>query len=221
MVNCDEQKVYRETELSGNKSLIYKGVKRLLDIVASLIGIIVFSPIMILIAILIKLEDRDGKIIFTQERQGQYPRTFKMYKFRSMYSDAEERLHELKELNEQTGPVFKIQNDPRVTKVGKIIRKTSLDELPQLFNVLKGEMSLVGPRPAILREVAEYNEYQMQRLVVKPGITCIWQVSGRNNIGFDEWVELDLEYIEKQCFMLDLILICKTIPALLGDKNAS
>ena len=107
------------------------------------------------------------------------------------------------------------------TKVGKIIRKTSLDELPQLFKVLKGEMSLVGPRPAILREVAEYNEYQMQRLVVKPGITCIWQVSGRNNIGFDEWVELDLEYIEKQCFMLDLILICKTIPALLGDKNAS
>lgn len=221
MNNCDEKKVCQRMKFGGNKSLFYQVAKRSLDIVASLIGIIVFFPIMIVIAILIKLEDREGKIIFIQERQGQYPRTFKMYKFRSMYSDAEDRLQELQELNEQTGPVFKIQHDPRITRVGKFIRKTSLDELPQLFNVLKGDMSLVGPRPAILREVAEYNEYQMQRLVVKPGITCIWQVSGRNNIGFEEWVELDLEYIRKQSFLLDLILIFKTIPALLGDKNAS
>lgn len=220
MVNY-EQNVNQRVKLSGNRSLFYQVSKRLLDIVASLVGIVIFLPIMVIIAILIKLEDREGKIIFIQERQGQYPRTFKMYKFRSMYSDAEDRLQELQELNEQTGPVFKIQNDPRITRVGKFIRKTSLDELPQLFNVLKGDMSLVGPRPAILREVAEYNEYQMQRLVVKPGITCIWQVSGRNNIGFEEWVELDLEYIRKQSFMLDLILIFKTIPALLGDKNAS
>lgn len=220
MVNY-EQNVNQRVKLSGNRSLFYQVSKRLLDIVASLVGIVIFLPIMVIIAILIKLEDREGKIIFIQERQGQYPRTFKMYKFRSMYSDAEDRLQELQELNEQTGPVFKIQNDPRITRVGKFIRKTSLDELPQLFNVLKGDMSLVGPRPAILREVAQYNEYQMQRLVVKPGITCIWQVSGRNNIGFEEWVELDLEYIRKQSFMLDLILIFKTIPALLGDKNAS
>lgn len=210
-----------DRDLQGNARLSYLAGKRLFDIVAALIGLIMFSPIMLIVAIMIKVEDPKGKIIFKQERHGKNPQTFKMYKFRSMYSDAEEKLDELKEFNEQTGPVFKIKNDPRITKVGKFIRKTSIDELPQLFNVLKGDMSIVGPRPAILREVEQYNSYQMQRLLVKPGITCIWQVSGRNNIGFDEWVEMDLKYIETQSFLLDLKLILKTIPALLGDKNAS
>lgn len=199
----------------------YEVVKRLIDIIISLIGIILSSPIMLIVALMIKLEDPKGPIIFSQVRYGQYPNTFKIYKFRSMYVDAEQRLKELQHLNEQTGPVFKIKNDPRITKVGKIIRKTSLDELPQLFNVLKGDMSLVGPRPALPKEVEQYNEYQMQRLLVKPGITCIWQVSGRNNIGFDEWVNMDLDYIQNRSLLLDLKLIIMTIPALLGDENAS
>ncbi len=208
-------------ELVVNNNFVYILSKRILDLFASVIGLLLFSPIMAIVAIMIKLEDPKGTIFFKQERQGQYPKSFTMYKFRSMYADAEDRLHELKELNEQTGPVFKIQNDPRITKVGKFIRKTSLDELPQLLNVIKGDMSLVGPRPAILREVEQYTPHQMKRLLVKPGITCIWQVSGRNNIGFDEWVEMDLEYIKNQSFLLDIILILKTVPALLGDKNAS
>lgn len=184
-------------------------------------GLILASPVMLIIAIFIKVEDPKGPIFFSQVRNGEYPKTFKMYKFRSMYTDAEERLHELMHLNEQSGPAFKMKDDPRITKVGKFIRKTSLDELPQLFNVLKGDMSLVGPRPAIPREVEQYTPYQMQRLFVKPGLTCIWQVSGRNNIGFDEWVELDIEYIKTRNLWLDIKLILLTIPAMLGDENAS
>lgn len=195
--------------------------KRLIDIIISIVAIIITSPIMLLVAVAIKLEDPKGSVIFTQNRSGVYPRVFKMYKFRSMYTDAEERLNELQHLNEQTGPVFKIKNDPRITKVGRFIRKTSLDELPQFFNVLKGDMSIVGPRPALPREVAQYTEYQMQRLLVKPGITCIWQVSGRNNINFEQWVELDIEYIRTRSLWLDFKLILLTIPALLGDETAS
>ncbi len=272
-------------------SICYVVLKRLMDIIGALIGLILASPVMLIIAILIKIEDPKGPIFFSQVRNGEYPktfkmykfrsmiffsqvrngeypRTFKMYKFRSMYVDAEERLHELMNLNEQSGPVFKIKDDPRITKVGKFIRKTSLDELPQLFNVLKGDMSLVGPneqsgpvfkikddpritkvgkfirktsldelpqlfnvlkgdmslvgpRPALPREVEQYTPYQMQRLLVKPGLTCIWQVSGRNNIGFDEWVELDIEYIKNRNLWLDIKLILLTIPAMLGDENAS
>ena len=202
-------------------SICYVVLKRLMDIIGALIGLILASPVMLIIAILIKIEDPKGPILFSQVRNGEYPKTFKMYKFRSMYTDAEERLHELMHLNEQSGPAFKIKDDPRITKVGKFIRKTSLDELPQLFNVLKGDMSLVGPRPAIPREVEQYTPYQMQRLLVKPGLTCIWQVSGRNNIGFDEWVELDIEYIKNRNLWLDIKLILLTIPAMLGDENAS
>lgn len=195
--------------------------KRMIDIILSIIAIIVTSPIMLLVALAIKLEDPKGPVIFAQNRSGIYPRVFEMYKFRSMYTDAEDRLSELQHLNEQTGPVFKIKNDPRITKVGRFIRKTSLDELPQFFNVLKGDMSIVGPRPALPREVAQYNEYQMQRLLVKPGITCIWQISGRNNINFEQWVELDIEYIKTRSLWLDFKLILLTIPALLGDETAS
>lgn len=184
-------------------------LKRIFDFFASLLGIIVLSPILVAVSIAIKLDSK-GNILFLQKRVGKDGVPFNIYKFRTMVTDAE-----------KLGKQITVGKDSRITKTGAFLRKYKIDELPQLFNVLKGDMSLVGPRPAILREVAQYNEYQMQRLVVKPGITCIWQVSGRNNIGFEEWVELDLEYIRKQSFMLDLILIFKTIPALLGDKNAS
>ena len=216
-----EQILDKQGEQIVQDSKIYLFLKRLIDIVGAGIGLIVASPIMLIVAILIKIEDPKGPIIFAQERNGQYPKTFRMYKFRSMYVDAEERLQDLLHLNEQSGPAFKIKDDPRITKIGKFIRKTSLDELPQLINILKGEMSIVGPRPAILREVQLYNDYQMQRLLVKPGLTCIWQVSGRNNIGFDEWVELDIKYIKTRNLWLDIKLILMTIPALLGDETAS
>lgn len=200
---------------------LYLFLKRTLDIFASLVGLVLLSPIFIIVAIAIKLEDPNGSVFFSQQRCGKNNKLFPMYKFRSMVSNAEELLEELKEMNEMDGPVFKIKEDPRITKVGKFIRKTSIDELPQLLNVLKGDMSLVGPRPAIPHEVAEYNEYQMQRLLVKPGITCIWQVSGRNTIGFDEWIEMDLEYIKTRSFLLDLKLIFKTVGVLFGDENAA
>ena len=203
------------------ESILYSITKRLIDIVGSLCGIILLSPLFLIVAILIKLEDPKGKVFFAQDRNGRYPKTFKMYKFRSMVHNAEDLLKDLMDRNEQTGPVFKINDDPRITKVGKFIRKTSIDELPQLFNVLKGDMSLVGPRPPIPREVEQYNSYQMQRLAVKPGLTCIWQVSGRNNIGFDEWVEMDIEYIKTRNLWLDIKLIFKTVGVLFGDDNAS
>ena len=203
------------------ESIFYSITKRLIDIVCSLCGIILLSPLFLIVAILIKLEDPKGKVFFAQERNGIYPKTFKMYKFRSMVHNAEDLLKDLMDRNEQTGPVFKINDDPRITKVGKFIRKTSIDELPQLFNVLKGDMSLVGPRPPIPHEVDQYNSYQMQRLAVKPGLTCIWQVSGRNNIGFDEWVEMDIEYIKTRNLWLDIKLIFKTVGVLFGDDNAS
>lgn len=200
---------------------VYLFLKRSLDILASLAGLIVLSPLFLIVALAIKIEDPKGSVFFSQQRCGKDNKLFPMYKFRSMVSNAEELLEELKEMNEMDGPVFKIKEDPRITKVGKFIRKTSIDELPQLLNVLKGDMSLVGPRPAIPHEVAEYNEYQIQRLLVKPGLTCIWQVSGRNTIGFDEWVEMDLEYIKTRSFLLDVKLIFKTVGVLFGDDNAS
>ena len=209
------------SDVLGKESILYSVTKRLIDIVGSLCGIILLSPLFLIVAVLIKLEDPKGKVFFAQERNGRYPKTFKMYKFRSMVHNAEELLKDLMDRNEQTGPVFKINDDPRITKVGKFIRKTSIDELPQLFNVLKGDMSLVGPRPPIPREVEQYNSYQMQRLAVKPGLTCIWQVSGRNNIGFDEWVEMDIEYIKTRNLWLDIKLIFKTVGVLFGDDNAS
>jgi exopolysaccharide biosynthesis polyprenyl glycosylphosphotransferase len=202
-------------------SKIYLITKRLIDIIGASFGLIIFSPIFLLVAMAIKIEDPRGSVFFGQVRNGEWSKTFKMYKFRSMVHNAEQLLDNLKEKNEMNGPVFKIKRDPRITKVGRFIRKTSIDELPQLINVLKGDMSLVGPRPPIPAEVAQYTPYQMQRLLVKPGITCIWQVSGRNNIGFEEWVDLDIQYIKERSLLLDIKLILKTVPALLGDKNAA
>ena len=201
--------------------IIYLFIKRTMDILGSAIGLILLSPLFIIVALAIKIEDPKGKVFFTQNRCGKNNKIFSMYKFRSMVSNAEELLEGLMEENEMDGPVFKIKEDPRITKVGKFIRKTSIDELPQLFNILMGDMSIVGPRPPIPHEMAEYDDYQRQRLLVKPGLTCIWQVSGRNSIGFDEWVDMDLEYISKRNIWLDIKLIFKTVGVLFGDDNAS
>lgn len=202
-----------------NNNIVYLFFKRMLDIICSAVGIIVLAPLMIITAVMIKLDSK-GPVLFKQERCGKDGARFNMLKFRSMVCNAEELLKGLKDKNEQAGPVFKIRNDPRITRVGKIIRRTSIDELPQLFNIIKGDMSIVGPRPPIPTEVEHYTEYQRQRLLVKPGLTCFWQVMGRNNIGFDAWVELDIKYIKERSFWLDLRLILRTLKVLIGDVNA-
>lgn len=201
-------------------SITYLATKRLIDILGASIGLIVLSPLLLMIAILIKLESPNSKVIFNQVRNGINGNKFKMYKFRSMVEDAEEQLKYLKEKNEMSGPVFKIKDDPRITKIGKFIRITSIDELPQLVNVLKGDMSLVGPRPPLPREVKHYTEYQMQRLLVRPGLTCYWQIGGRNDVSFDRWVDLDIKYIGERNTLIDIQLIIKTIFILFGDKHA-
>lgn len=202
------------------KSYSYYTIKRLIDFIGALIGIICLSPVIIITMVAIKL-DSPGPIFFSQKRVGKNGQKFNMYKFRSMVSNAEEVLESLKDKNEMSGPMFKMKNDPRVTKVGKFIRRTSIDELPQLFNVLKGEMSLVGPRPNLPREVAEFTEYQKMKLIAKPGLTCYWQVMGRSSIGFEEWVRLDIKYIEERSIWVDLKLIFKTVGVLFGDENAA
>lgn len=203
-----------------NASLGYLRMKRLIDIIGSLLGLILLSPVFLIVAILIKIEDPKGPVFFKQVRVGKGETEFQMYKFRSMVSDAEERLKELLALNEVSGAMFKMKNDPRITKIGKFIRKTSVDELPQLWNVLKGEMSLVGPRPPLLREVKEYTLYEKQRLLVTPGCTGLWQISGRSNIGFEKMVELDLYYMKNRSLNFDIKIILKTFFVLLGTKDA-
>ncbi len=195
-------------------------VKRSMDLIVSFTLLVLLSPLLLIVAILIK-STSPGPVFFRQERIGMNKRKFKLLKFRSMIVDAEARKHELASLNEQEGPVFKIKNDPRVTPIGRWIRKTSIDELPQLFNVLKGEMSLVGPRPPLATEVDQYDWIYRRRLSIKPGITCLWQVSGRNNIPFAKWMELDRQYIENWSIWLDLKILLKTIPVVLLGKGAS
>ena len=197
----------------------YEIIKRLIDIVCSFVGILALSPLFIVIAIIIKLTSK-GPVFFSQKRVGKYGREFNMYKFRSMVVNAEELKEKLVAQNEMSGPMFKMKDDPRVTKVGKFIRKTSLDELPQLWNVLKGDMSLVGPRPSLPKEVAQFDEWMHKRLDVKPGLTCYWQVSGRNNIDFEDWMKLDVKYVEERNLWIDIKLIFKTVGVLFGDKNA-
>ena len=215
------RKLREDERIQPKEGPIYLFFKRAMDIIGSLCGIILLSPLLIIVALAIKIEDPKGSIFFSQQRCGKDNKLFPMYKFRSMVSNAEELLEELMEHNEMDGPVFKIKEDPRITRVGKFIRKTSIDELPQLFNILRGDMSIVGPRPAIPHEVAEYSHYHKQRLLVKPGLTCIWQVSGRNSIGFEEWMDMDLEYIEKRNLWMDIKLIFKTVGVLFGDEHAS
>ncbi|MGG0729885.1 sugar transferase [Bacillus paramycoides] len=203
-----------------NQKWLYLFMKRLMDIVGALCGLILLSPIFLIVALLIKLEDPKGPIFFKQNRVGKNEKEFGMYKFRSMVTDAEEKLKELLQHNEVSGAMFKMKDDPRVTKIGKFIRKTSIDELPQLLNVLKGEMSLVGPRPPLPREVKEYTSYDKQRLLVTPGCTGLWQVTERNSVGFKEMVELDLTYIQHRSLWFDIKLVFKTVVVLFGSKDA-
>ncbi|GAB1805379.1 sugar transferase [Priestia megaterium] len=211
--------VEKESIIISNRKT-YLVTKRSIDILGSLLGIVFLSWLFIIIAVIIKLEDPKGPIFFKQKRIGENGKEFNMYKIRSMVSNAEELLESLLQHNEVSGAMFKMKNDPRITKVGRFIRKTSIDELPQLWNVLKGDMSLVGPRPPLPREVDEYTLYQKQRLLVTPGCTGLWQVSGRNNVGFDEMVELDLQYIQKRTVTLDFYIILKTVKCILFPNSA-
>lgn len=214
-----QKKKEDEFEFKSNGGKVYLFLKRCLDIVASMIGLICLSPIIILVAIAIKIESK-GPVLFSQDRVGKDGKIFKMYKMRSMVQNAEELKEKLLEQNEMSGPMFKMKDDPRITKVGKFIRKTSIDELPQLINVIKGDMSLVGPRPSLPKEVEEFEPWMYERLAVKPGLTCYWQVMGRNNIDFEDWMKLDIKYVRERNFFLDIKLIFKTFFVLFGDKNA-
>ncbi len=219
----------RQTDFSGFPLLEFETftakewqlfVKRTVDVVLALVLAVLFAPLMVLLAIAIKLSSR-GPIFFAQQRCGMNGRTFSLYKFRSMYAGAEIKRRELEKCNEMDGPVFKIKRDPRITPLGRILRKLSLDELPQLFNVIKGDMSFVGPRPPLAIEVELYKLWQRRRLSLKPGLTCIWQVSGRNKIGFEKWMEMDLEYIDNWSLWLDFKIMVKTVFVVMFGYGAS
>ena len=195
-------------------------IKRLLDIVLSIIGLILFSPIFVIAAIIIKCTS-PGPILFVQVRVGYYGRHFRFYKLRTMEVDADEKKEKLAKLNQSSdGVIFKMKNDPRITPFGAWLRKTSIDELPQLFNVLIGDMSMVGPRPPLPSEVKQYSIEERKRLNVKPGLTCIWQVSGRSDLPFKRQVQLDKQYIQSQSLGLDLLILLRTIPAIISGKGA-
>jgi len=194
-------------------------VKRSLDIVVSGLGLLVLAPLFLVVGILVKVTSR-GPVFFVQRRVGRDGRPFTMVKFRSMYRDAHGRRDEHLDLNMHGGPIFKVRNDPRITPVGRLIRRLSIDELPQLVNVLIGDMSLVGPRPCLPEEFDAYGEREFQRLLVKPGITCIWQVSGRSDVDFDTWVDMDLQYIASWSLLLDLRLLALTLPAVVSGRGA-
>ena len=201
----------------SDESLLF--VRRLMDVVLSVVIGVLTLPLMVATVLIIKLTS-PGRVLFSQRRAGLHGRPFIMYKFRSMIDDAEQRRVELESINEMDGPVFKSSLDPRITSIGKSLRRFSIDELPQLYNVLKGDMSLVGPRPPLPQEVERYKRWQRRRLSMKPGMTCLWQISGRNQVGFDEWMRLDLEYIDNWSLLLDLKILIKTIPVVLLGKGA-
>jgi lipopolysaccharide/colanic/teichoic acid biosynthesis glycosyltransferase len=198
---------------------LYARSKRVFDVILALTLIVVLSPVWITAALLVRLTT-DGSVLYKQMRVGQDGRAFRCLKFQTMVPNAHAMKMELVAFNEASGPVFKLKRDPRVTPIGRWLRKLSIDEMPQLINILRGEMSIVGPRPPLPDEVAHYTERHLGRLAVRPGLTCLWQVSGRSHIGFDEWVELDLEYIERRSFWYDLWLIALTVPAVLMARGA-
>ncbi|AQR95091.1 sugar transferase [Clostridium saccharoperbutylacetonicum] len=206
--------------VNQNQKKFYEFTKRLIDIISSICGLIILFPILIIVAIAIKIESK-GPVIFSQERIGINGIKFKMYKFRSMIVDAEQYKERLLNKNEMNGPMFKIKNDPRVTRIGKFIRRTSIDELPQLLNILKGDMSLVGPRPSLPKEVEKFSPWMLERLKVKPGLTCYWQISGRNDIQFEDWMKLDIKYVKERGTLLDIKLVIRTFFVLFGDEHAS
>nr|WP_259763029.1 sugar transferase [Pediococcus pentosaceus] len=206
-------------EQAQNQRYVYRLFKRMLDIIASVIGLIMLSPVFLIVSLAIKAEDR-GPIFYSQVRLGKGQRPFKMYKFRSMIVDADKKLEKLLKQNEVEGAMFKMKEDPRITKVGRFIRKHSLDELPQLINVLRGDMSLVGPRPPLEREVSDYSEYDKQRLIVKPGCTGFWQVTARNDVDFEGMVNLDLEYIERSSILFDIGILFRTVAIVFKPNGA-
>lgn len=208
-----------EYTVTPNRSLGYRFIKRLFDMIASFAGLIVLLPFFLIISIAIFIDD-PGPVLFFQERNGLHGRVYRMWKFRSMYRDAPEKRFDLEAQNELDGPAFKMTNDPRVTRVGRWIRKTSVDELPQLVNILLGQMSLVGPRPLPTYETAQLTQQQRQRLLVKPGLVCYWQVCGRNDIPFDEWMRMDYRYINEASVWTDLKILCMAVPAVISGKGA-
>jgi len=192
----------------------------MVDVLASTVLVVFLTPLLVLIALAIKFDSK-GPVFFLQERMGYNKRRFRMVKFRTMAVDAEARMQEVEHLNEKGGPIFKVCNDPRVTRVGRWLRRTSLDELPQLFNVIPGDMSLVGPRPLSMRDALGLEEaWQKRRFSVKPGLTCLWQVSGRSNLSFEQWMQLDLVYIDRWSLGLDFWILLRTIPAVLTAEGA-
>lgn len=198
----------------------YWFLRRTQDILFSGLALVVLSPVLLITALAVWVDDPHGSPIFKQLRCGRDGKTFQIYKFRSMYTDAEQRLGELLKDNEMDGPAFKIKDDPRITRVGSFIRKTSLDELPQLWNIFKGDMSIVGPRPALPREVEQYKDIWKQRMYVTPGLTCYWQIApNRNDISFDDWMALDMKYIEERSFWTDWKIIFLTVGAVLGKQG--
>ncbi len=197
----------------------YAFTKRALDLIVGGAILLLLLPVIPVVAFMIRL-DSEGPVFYRQERVGKNGRNFKFYKFRSMRVDSDRLRAELEKSNELAGPVFKMKNDPRVTSVGAFLRRSSLDEIPQIFNVLKGDMSIVGPRPALPGEVAKYEAWHRRRLDVKPGITCLWQVAGRSHVGFDEWMRLDVEYMSRRSVRTDLGIFVKTIPAVIARRGA-
>ena len=202
-----------------NDTPAYIAGKRLFDLAVGLLVFVFVIPIVPLIALMIKL-DSPGPVFYRQDRIGRGGRPFRFYKFRSMYREADRRRTELESRNEQAGPVFKIKADPRITPVGQFLRRSSVDEIPQIINVLRGEMSIVGPRPPLPVEVARYQPWHRRRLDVKPGITCLWQIAGRSQIGFDEWMRLDMEYLRTRSLRTDLAIFLKTLPAVMARRGA-
>jgi exopolysaccharide biosynthesis polyprenyl glycosylphosphotransferase len=194
-------------------------IKRILDVVLASVALVIASPLMVVTAVAIKLDSK-GPVFFTQERVGQNGRRFSLYKFRTMESGSGDVPAHLRERNEMNGPVFKLRRDPRITGVGRVLRRWSVDELPQLWNVLRGDMSLVGPRPQLPNEVAEYERWQRRRLSMKPGVTGLWQASGRNEIDFEEWIRLDLQYIDNWSVKEDLRILARTLPAVISGRGA-
>lgn len=203
-----------------DKQYFYMTVKRIFDCFASLLALVLLLPLFLVLAILIKLDDPRGTVFFSQIRIGKRGKAFRMYKFRSMCVDAESKLNKLIEKNEIDGAMFKMKEDPRVTRIGHFIRRTSLDELPQLYNVLRGEMSLVGPRPCLPQEYATYTDYDKQRLAVTPGCTGLWQVSGRNGLSFYQMVDLDCQYIKHRSLLNDIVILFKTFKVFVIPNHA-
>ncbi len=204
--------------VSGNR--YYLAAKRIADVVFSACALLLLGPVILVVALLIFVDDPHGSPFFSQIRVGKDGKTFQFYKLRSMVCNAEALLESLQDQNEMEGPAFKIEKDPRITRIGRFIRKCSIDELPQFWNVLKGDMSLVGPRPPLPKEVEQYTDYQMQRLAVQPGLTCIWQVQPkRNELTFDEWVELDLQYIRSRSLRVDTRLVFQTVKCMFSGEG--